>query len=108
MTRARRPSPQTVSVLSALAAAPGRWRHGYELGLEVGLKAGSLYPILIRLTDRGLLEATWEPDPPEGRPRRHLYRLTDAGVALAAELAATAPARAVAEPRPRGELRGAW
>lgn len=26
----------------------------------------------------------WEPDPPEGRPRRHLYRLTAAGAALAA------------------------
>ncbi len=76
MTRNRRPSPQTAAVLAALAALPSTWRYGYELGREVGLKAGSLYPILIRLCDRGLLEATWESDPPVGRPPRHLYRLT--------------------------------
>jgi DNA-binding PadR family transcriptional regulator len=87
VTRERRPSPQTVAVLLALAVAPQRWRYGYELGAEVGLKAGSLYPILIRLTDRGLLEAEWEPDPAPGRPARHLYRLTPAGVAAAAEVA---------------------
>ncbi|MFI5911679.1 PadR family transcriptional regulator [Dactylosporangium sp. NPDC051541] len=105
MTRGRRPSPQTIAVLQALAADPSRSRYGYELGQEVGLKAGSLYPILIRLTDRGLLDASWETDPPAGRPPRHLYRLTDAGVAAAAELARTAakPVQAT-----RTELRGAW
>jgi DNA-binding PadR family transcriptional regulator len=87
MTRTRRPSPQTIAVLGALAARPGDWRHGYELGQEVGLKAGSLYPILIRLCDRGLLEATWETEAPSGRPPRHLYRLTGTGVRLAGELA---------------------
>jgi DNA-binding PadR family transcriptional regulator len=87
MTRTRRPSPQTIAVLGALAARPNDWRHGYELGQEVGLKAGSLYPILIRLCDRELLEATWETDPPSGRPPRHLYRLTGAGARLASELA---------------------
>ena len=83
----RRPSPQTVAVLTALAADPQRWRYGYELGQEVGLKAGSLYPILMRLGDRGLLDSTWETDPPAGRPPRHLYRLTADGTALAAEAA---------------------
>src|SRR3954464_13438264 len=46
VTRSRRPSPQTVSVLDALAADPTAWRYGYELGVEVGLRSGSLYPIL--------------------------------------------------------------
>lgn len=90
----RRPSPQTVAVLTALAADPQRWRYGYELGQEVGLKAGSLYPILMRLGDRGLLDSTWETDPPAGRPPRHLYRLTADGMALAAEAATPVPARA--------------
>jgi hypothetical protein len=71
-------------VLTALAADPSAWRYGYELGQQVGLKAGSLYPILMRLSDRGLLEASWESGPPQGRPPRHLYRLTGDGV-LAAE-----------------------
>jgi DNA-binding PadR family transcriptional regulator len=64
-----------------------RWRYGYDLSTEVSLKSGSLYPILIRLTDRGLLEATWEPGPP-GKPPRHLYRLTSAGLESAATLTA--------------------
>jgi PadR family transcriptional regulator PadR len=81
-----------VRVLAALAAEPSRWRYGYDLGTEVDLKSGSLYPILIRLTDRGLLEATWEPGPP-GKPPRHLYRLTPAGLGTAAIL--------TAEPVPR-------
>ncbi|SOD72344.1 PadR family transcriptional regulator [Jatrophihabitans sp. GAS493] len=83
---ARRPSPQTIAVLRAFAADAQTWRYGYELGQQVGLKAGSLYPILIRLCDRDLLEASWESEAPQGRPPRHLYRLTTRGVALAAEL----------------------
>jgi DNA-binding PadR family transcriptional regulator len=107
VTRSRRPSPQTVAVLDALAADPPTWRYGYELGQEVGLKAGSLYPILMRLCDRGVLEATWESEPPQGRPPRHLYRLTGAGVRLAAEVAA-ADTQAAQAARRHGELRGAW
>lgn len=90
----RRPSRQTVAVLQALAADPAQWRYGYELGQEVGLKAGSLYPILMRLGDRGLLDGEWETGHPPGRPPRHLYRLTADGVRFATEArrpAATPP-----------------
>jgi PadR family transcriptional regulator len=103
----RRPSPQTVSVLRALARGSHEWRYGYELGLEVGLKAGSLYPILMRLRDRGFLDAAWETDPPQGRPPRHLYRLTDAGAQLAAQVGVE-PAPEADAKRSRLELRGAW
>jgi PadR family transcriptional regulator PadR len=91
MVRPRRPSAQTLLVLEALADDPATWRYGYELGRQVGLKAGSLYPILIRLSDRGLLESSWEDDPAPGRPPRHLYRLTGDGVRWAASVA-VAPA----------------
>ena len=84
MTRTRRPSPRTLAVLRALAEDPERWRYGYDLCIELGIQAGSMYPILIRLADRGLLEATWEGDPVPGRPARHLYRLTGAGRTYAA------------------------
>jgi PadR family transcriptional regulator PadR len=97
MARSRRPSPQTAAVLQSLLADPESWRYGYELGREVGLKAGSLYPILIRLAERGLLEASWEAaaDEPAGRPPRHLYRLTGEGRELARSCApAKGPARA--------------
>lgn len=91
MVRHRRPSAQTALVLDALASDPATWRYGYELGRQVGLKAGSLYPILIRLCDRGLLEATWESDPQPGRPARHLYRLTGEGSKWPADVAAQSP-----------------
>jgi DNA-binding PadR family transcriptional regulator len=71
-------------VLTALAREPGAWRHGYDLAQELGLQAGTLYPILMRLCDRGLLEAIWEDDPPLGRPRRHLYRILAEGRRVAA------------------------
>ena len=87
MTRSRRPSAQTAAVVLALADEPSTWRYGYELCRELGIKPGSMYPILVRLADRGLLETGWDTDGPAGRPPRHLYRLTGPGRALAEELA---------------------
>ena len=104
MFGSRRPSPQTVSVLDALAEQPQLWRYGYELGRQVGLRSGSLYPILMRLAERRLVEAAWESDPPAGRPPRHLYRLTAAGIEAAAALAASPHAP---ERHRRPQLRGA-
>lgn len=75
-------------VLLMLSEEPAAWRHGYDLCQQTGLKAGSMYPILMRLTDRAWLETTWETEPPAGRPPRHLYRLTGLGLAMASELAA--------------------
>jgi DNA-binding PadR family transcriptional regulator len=94
--------------LAALAADPAAWRHGYDLGTELGMKAGTLYPILMRLSDRGLLEHRWEEDPPAGRPARHLYRLTGEGRAFAAEAAETAEAArtAQADSSPRAQTPG--
>jgi PadR family transcriptional regulator, regulatory protein PadR len=87
MQRNRPPSPQAIDVLLALAADPARWRYGYDLAGEVHLKSGSLYPILVRLADRGLLETSWEPSV-DSRPPRHLYRLTGDGRDFVAALIA--------------------
>lgn len=100
MARKRRPSLQAASVLAALAAAPSQWRYGYELTRELGLQSGSLYPILVRLSDRELLEARWEADPPSGRPPRHLYRLTPLGLEHAAAHRATLSPSAGRQRRP--------
>jgi PadR family transcriptional regulator, regulatory protein PadR len=89
-------SAQTLSVLAALCQEPSRWRHGYALAKQTGLKSGTLYPILTRLADRGLMEARWQDEQPAGRPRRHLYRLSPEGLATAAEALAAIAAPALA------------
>ena len=68
----RRHSDQTLAVLTELAADPTAERYGYELARATRLSSGTLYPILMRLEERGLLEARWEL---ATRPR-HVYRLT--------------------------------
>lgn len=103
----RRPSRQTAAVLLALLAEPERWRYGYELGQEVGLKAGSLYPILIRLGDRGLLESAWEQDPPAGRPPRRLCRLSADGLRFAREAAVGPQSGSLPSSSP-SQPRSAW
>ena len=96
----RRPSPQTIRVLGALATDPTRWRYGYDLATEVHLKSGSLYPILVRLADRGLLDTSWEPAI-GSRPPRHLYRLSPNGRELVAALTAARVERSERHPQHR-------
>ena len=103
-------SAQTLSVLAALCDQPSQWQHGYALAKQTGLKSGTLYPILIRLADRGLVEACWQDEPTPGRPRRHLYRLTAAGLASAraalADAARPAATRAARTRAVRGAVVG--
>lgn len=96
-------SPQTRAVLAALHDHPADWRYGYDVARETGLASGTLYPILGRLADKGLLETRWEDDAPTGRPRRHLYRLTTQGAARAAELRREPTSAPVVRPRPAAE-----
>lgn len=51
------------------------------------LKAGTIYPLLMRLGDLGYLASKWQPPEEPGRPPRHIYRLTGAGIELAREVA---------------------
>jgi DNA-binding PadR family transcriptional regulator len=85
MALARKCSPQTLALLSALMERPRTWQHGYEISKATGLKSGSLYPILIRLSEQGFLASRWEDAVQPGRPPRHAYRLTATGLALARE-----------------------
>ena len=69
-------------VLTFLEARP---RHGYEVGKliearshgRISFRIGSLYPILCRLEDRGLIAGRWVEKP--GERRRRFYRLTAEG-----------------------------
>lgn len=89
--RTRRPSSQTLLVLQAFIGRAADWRYGYDLTREIGLPSGTLYPVLMRLADQGLLDAEWRASDRPGAPARHAYRLTRKGVAFAeASLAAAA------------------
>lgn len=85
MSRVRQPSKQMRALLDALSAQRSEWQHGYDLMKQTGLHSGTLYPLLIRMTDQELVEAQWTEPAQPGRPPRHAYRLTAAGYALAIE-----------------------
>lgn len=87
MALSRKCSRQTVALLAALLKQPRSWQHGYALSKETGIKSGTLYPILIRLGDQGLLASRWKDAEQPGRPPRHVYRLTPTGLAFAREQA---------------------
>ena len=73
---------------------PLAWRYGYELLKLTGLKSGTLYPALLRLSEQGLLEAQWRQADEPSKPPRHVYRLTPAGLAFAREQTAPVGERA--------------
>ena len=75
-------SLQTLQVLDAFLQAPKDWKYGYDIIRNTGLKSGTLYPILMRLAERKLLETSWE-TAEIGKPPRHLYRLTPDGLRFA-------------------------
>lgn len=81
-----------LALLAALGERPSEWRHGYDLMQEAGILSGTLYPLLMRMTDQGLLEAEWREPSRAGRPARHAYRLTATGLALARSSTEDSPA----------------
>jgi PadR family transcriptional regulator, regulatory protein PadR len=77
-------SQPTLQALEAFLQAPKDWKYGYDISRNTGLKSGTLYPILMRLAERKLLETSWE-TAEIGKPPRHLYRLTPEGMRFARE-----------------------
>jgi PadR family transcriptional regulator, regulatory protein PadR len=99
-------------VLRAFLADATAPRYGYDLMKAARLPSGTLYPMLARLQDEGLVTSEWESRPggdgdAAGRPPRKYYRLTGEGVRVARlELAqASAPAPAAARLIARGGVR---
>ena len=85
MARTRKTSKQTLLTLSILLENSRKWRHGYEISKESNLKSGTLYPILMRLSERGMLESKWQASQQVSLPPRHMYRLTTNGIKYARE-----------------------
>jgi DNA-binding PadR family transcriptional regulator len=66
---------------------PRTWQYGYELSKDTGLTSGTLYPLLMRLSDQGFLESRWQETERPGKPPRHGYRLTSKGLTIARTIA---------------------
>jgi len=77
----------TACVLQALAKGS---RYGFDIMDSTGLPSGTVYPILRRLEDHGLVRSRWETEKDayrDGRPRRRNYQLSAEGkTALAAAI----------------------
>lgn len=89
-------------VLRAFLADPSAPRYGYDLMKASGLPSGTLYPMLSRLQEQGLVTSAWEPAGTDasGRPARRYYWLTDEGIETSRqELARADAARRDARPR---------
>jgi PadR family transcriptional regulator PadR len=74
--------------LLVLALLKDEDRHGYEIGKlietrsggQLQFRIGSLYPVLLRLEEKGLITGRWVE--PSGGPRRRHYHLTVKGRAF--------------------------
>ena len=81
-------------VLRVMTADPSAPHYGYDLMKAAKLASGTLYPMLARLQQDGLVNAEWEAprEDAAGRPPRKYYQLTAEGLRVARlELAQAAP-----------------
>ena len=103
----RRLTYATAWVLQALAAG---YRYGFDIAEATGIRGGTVYPLLRRLEERGLVTAAWEAPEigrEEGRPPRKYYRLRPEAAELVEASGRRHPwpaDRTAAPSTPRGEV----
>jgi PadR family transcriptional regulator, regulatory protein PadR len=99
-----------LDVLEALLAARDHELYGWAITKATRRSSPTVYKILERLTDYGMVTARWEDQPPDvSTPRRRFYRLTGHGAMAATDLLRERrpqPPR-VARPRPAAGWAGA-
>ena len=71
-------------VLRSIAHAPDFESFGAQIARETGLRSGSVYKVLDRFTQRGVVEVTRVVPARHGTPRRYV-QLTEVGRELAVE-----------------------
>lgn len=70
------------------------YRHGFDIIEVSGLRSGTVYPVLRRLEDAGLLKSKWERVErarAEQRPPRRIYQITGSGAEALDEALARFP-----------------
>ena len=75
---------QSMRILNAFAVAPDRELSGADLLAAGTVSAGTLYPMLLRLEEAGLLKSRWTEVKRQiqGTPRRKVYQITGMGIRL--------------------------
>jgi DNA-binding PadR family transcriptional regulator len=89
-----------------LVAVHHGFRYGFDILEATGLPSGTVYPILRRLEDAGLLRSRWEDvraAREEQRPPRRYYQLTGTGADTVRVIVERFPGieRALGAPAPR-------
>jgi PadR family transcriptional regulator PadR len=92
-----RATRQTTMVLAEFLCSEKEWRYGYDISRSTDLKSGTLYPILMRLAEHRMLETNWDATE-EGKPPRHMYKLTSDGLRYAKEQVVAARKAASGKP----------
>jgi PadR family transcriptional regulator, regulatory protein PadR len=78
----------TLPTAVVLNAVSHGLRHGFDIIDATGYPSGTVYPILRRLEDAGMLRSSWEPVTAaraEQRPPRRYYQVTAAGAVVLRE-----------------------
>lgn len=94
----------TALVLEALATG---YHHGFDVMDATGLPSGTVYPVLRRLEQEGLVRSRWEKAEHaqrEGRPPRRYYELLGAAESWLAAARERYRVLAAAVPRPARRL----
>jgi PadR family transcriptional regulator, regulatory protein PadR len=73
---------KSLEILLFLAARQRDEFSGNDISRALGISSGTLYPLLIKLKDAGMVDDRWENDDPAdlGRPRRRYYRIQALGI----------------------------
>jgi PadR family transcriptional regulator, regulatory protein PadR len=114
MADIERVTEATLDVLEVLLQAhqDGRDIHGWEIKKATRRSGPTVYGVIDRLEDAGLIEGHWEhQDSSDKGPRRRYYRLTGAGAATASKLIAERRQGSEAKiptPKPRLVINFGW
>jgi PadR family transcriptional regulator, regulatory protein PadR len=99
-----------LDVLEALLQARDYELYGWAITKATHRASPTVYKILERLTDYGMVTARWEDRHPDvNKPRRRFYRLTGHGATVATTmLQERRPSRTAPRPSPTAGWAGTW
>ncbi len=75
-------SGKSLEILIFLSARHQSEFSGNDISRQLGISSGTLYPLLVKLKQAGMVDDRWEAEDPSslGRPRRRFYRICGLGI----------------------------